>query len=223
MCRLLHPKADYIFDQWWQAKWWIRHATAFWNGRNWAKKLIFLAHFESFFVYTPVHPTRYIPRFCQLKYLIKIYICDKFNQYSICGCEIKNFQSLLFWSSINEMAPFWDCLGPLPQILLGLPDMKTVFKKSFKILNFGSNGMQLKFTVLIHIGAQYTDGKPKILVKTKISAKTTFSEIINNVTPRSQKNHIILVKLSHKAFSGPKLGLNYHHGSKGHHKFSHRL
>ena len=134
MCRLLHPKADYIFDQWWQAKWWIRHATAFWNGRNWAKKLIFLAHFESFFVYTPVHPTRYIPRFCQLKYLIKIYICDKFNQYSICGCEIKNFQSLLFWSSINEMAPFWDCLGPLPQILLGLAETSRDENSVWKVL-----------------------------------------------------------------------------------------
>ena len=40
----------------------------------------------------------------------------------------------------------------------------------------------------------------------------------NNVNPRSQKNHRILGKLSLKTFFGPKLGLNYHHGSKGHSK-----
>ena len=28
------------------------------------------------------------------------------------GCEIKNFQSLLYWFSIHEIVPFWDLLGP---------------------------------------------------------------------------------------------------------------
>ena len=88
-----------------------------------------------------------------------------------------------------------------------------MFEKSFKILNFGSNGMQLKFTVSVHIGAQFTVGKPKILLKPKISAKTASLGIINNVSPRSQKNQKILVKLSQKTFSGPKLGLYYHYGS----------
>ena len=51
-------------------------------------------------------------------------------------------------------------------------------------MNFGSNEMQLKFTVLFHIGAQLTAGKPKILLKTKISAKTASLGIINDVSPR---------------------------------------
>ena len=140
--------------------------------------------------------------------------------------KLKIFKVFCFDSASMKWPLFgiaWALSPKYCLVLQKLPEMKTVFEKSFKILNFGLNGMQLKFTVLVHIGAQYTDGKPKILVKTKISAKTTFSGIINNVTPRSHKNHRIPVKLSHKAFSGPKLGLNYQHGSKGHHKSSHSL
>ena len=92
-----------------------------------------------------------------------------------------------------------------------------VFGKSFKILNFGSNGMQLRFTVLVHFGAQFTDRKPKLLLKPKISAKNASLGII----PRSQKNYWILKKLSQKTFFGPKFGLNCHHGSKVHHTSSH--
>ena len=123
------------------------------NGQNWAKNWFF-AHFESFFLYTIVHPMRQNPRFCQLKDLLR-YICGTFYQYSICGCE-------------NQ-------------------------KKS------------------------------KILLKNKFSAKTASLGIINNVSPGSETNHKVLVKLSQKIFSGFKLGLNYHHGSNGHHKFSHSL
>ena len=83
--------------------------------------------------------------------------------------------------------------------------------------------MQLRFTVSVHIGAQFTIRKQKLLLKTKISAKNASLGIINNLSPRSQKNQKILVKLSEKISSGPKLGLDYHHGSKGHHKFSHSL
>ena len=128
------------------------------------------------------------------------------------------------------MIPFWNCLGPLPKyclILLKLPGIvsskTTVFQKPFRLLNFGSNGMQLKFTVSVHISAQYTNVKPKILVKVKIYAKAASLGIINNVTPRSQKNNRVRVKLSQKTFSGLKLFLNYHYGSKGHHKFSQSL
>ena len=95
-------------------------------------------------------------------------------------------------------------------------------EKSFKILNFGSNGMQLMFTFSVHTGAQFTVGKPKISLKTKSTAKTASLVIINKVSPRSQKNHRIIVKFSQKILSGSKLGLD-HHGSKGHHKFSHSL
>ena len=92
-----------------------------------------------------------------------------------------------------------------------------VFGKSFKILNFGSNGMRLRFTVLVHFGAQFTDRKPKLLLKPKISAKNASLGII----PRSQKNYWILKKLSQKTFFGPKFGLKCHHESKVHHTNSH--
>ena len=71
---------------------------------------------------------------------------------------------------------------------------------------FGSNGTRLKFTVLFTFGAQFTAGKPKILLKTKIFAKTKSLGISNNVSPRSQKNYRILVKLSKKYFLGGQIG-----------------
>ena len=82
-----------------------------------------------------------------------------------------------------------------------------MFKKSFKILNFRSNGTQ--FTVLVYFGAQFTTGKPNVLLKTKVFAKTKSLEISNNVSPKSQKNHRILVKLSKKktTFFGPNCPL----------------
>ena len=58
--------------------------------------------------------------------------------------------------------------------------------------------------------------KPKLLLKHKISAKTASLRIINNISPRSQKNHRIPRK-----FSGPKCDLNCHNRSKGHHANSH--
>ena len=99
-----------------------------------------------------------------------------------------------------------------------------VFEKSFKILNFGSNGTHPEFTVLVHFGGQFTAGEPKILLKTKISAKTTFLGVSNNVSPKSQKNHRILVKLNKKktcAQIGSKLPPLT--ASKGYQKFSHSL
>ena len=56
----------------------------------------------------------------------------------------------------------------------------------------GSTGMQLKFTVSVNFGAQFTAGNPKLLLKTKISAKTASFGIVNKVSPMSQKNHRIL-------------------------------
>ena len=120
----------------------------------------------------------------------------------------------------------------LPQILFDLMKLwpeticnkkNTVSEKYFKILHFGTNGMQLKFTVLVHSGAKLTAGKPKILLKTNISAKTASLGIINNVSVKSQKNLRILGNLSQKTFFGPTLGLNCHHVSKAHQKFLHSL
>ena len=109
--------------------------------------------------------------------------------------------------------PFLELLGPYSpkycSILLKFSNKtKAVFEKSLKILNFGSNGMHPKFTVLVHFGAQFTTRKPKKLLKTKIYAKTASLGIPNNVSPRSQKNHRILVKLSKKkTFFGPNCPL----------------
>ena len=75
------------------------------------EKIDFLAHFESFFVYNLVDPMRSTPRVYQMNAVIKIYICGKFHHYSICGCDIKNFQSVLCWFSVHEMSHFCDFLG----------------------------------------------------------------------------------------------------------------
>ena len=48
----------------------------------------------------------------------------------------------------------------------------------------------------------------KILLKTKISAKTKSLGLSNSVSPRSQKNHSILAKSNKKTFFWPKLSLN---------------
>ena len=130
-------------------------------------KTYFWGYFESFFTYAP--------RFSQMKELIKIHICGKFHHYSICGCKTKKFQSFSYQSSIHKMAPFWWFLGPyFPKycsVLLKFwlevisNKINTVFEKSFKILHFGLNGTQPKFTVIVYFGALFTGGKPKILLK----------------------------------------------------------
>ena len=76
-------------------------------------------------------------------------------------------------------------------------------------MNFGSNGTHPKFTALIHFGAEFTAGKPKILLKTKLFGKTTFLGISNNVSLRTLKNNIILVNLSKKTILWPKCGINF--------------
>ena len=60
--------------------------------KNGAKKLFFYSYFVTFFVYALLHPMSYPPRFCQMKEVIKVYICGKFLQYIICGYEVKDFQ-----------------------------------------------------------------------------------------------------------------------------------
>ena len=116
----------------------------------------------------------------------------------------------------------------LAEILTEVVYNKTnkVFEKSFTILNFGPNRMHPKFTVLVHFGAQFTARKPKIFLKTKISEKAASLGISNNVNPRSQKHHRIIVKLSKKnniflAQIGSKLLPGA--APKGHQKLSHRL
>ena len=62
----------------------------------WPKNLFFVSFCKFFFLYALLHPMNYNRRFCQMKGLNKIYICGKFHQYSLCGSEIKNFQSFLY-------------------------------------------------------------------------------------------------------------------------------
>ena len=84
------------------------------------QKTDFLSHFGSFFC---LRSMNYTPRFCQMKDLINTYICGKFHQYSICGWEIKNFQSFLYWFSIHEMASFWVFWLLFPQLLFNLDEI----------------------------------------------------------------------------------------------------
>ena len=108
------PVWIFIFDNWWHARWCIRYSTVSFevlrNGKNWNKKRIFWLIFWVF-LFTPSHPVNYTPRFCQMKELMKIYIYGKYHQYSICGFEIKNFQSFLCWFSIHKMALFGGFFG----------------------------------------------------------------------------------------------------------------
>ena len=46
-----------------------------------------------------------------------------FHQYSICGCEVKNFQSFLYYLSSNEMVPFKGFWAFLPQILFDFAEI----------------------------------------------------------------------------------------------------
>ena len=102
---------------------------------------------------------------------------------------------------------------------------KTVFENPSKILNFDSNGTHSKITVLVHFGAQFNTGKPKILLKTKDSAKTIFLGISSNQSPRPQKNHRILVELSKEKIFWIQIGSKLPPGAmlKGYQKFSHSI
>ena len=92
----------------------------------------------------------------------------------------------LFGIDSASMKPFLGFFWPFfPKILFSFAEIltrgglqlvfgNTEFEKYFNILYFSSNGRHPKFTVLFHFGGQFTAGKPKILLKPKISAKTTF-------------------------------------------------
>ena len=125
---------------------------------------------------------------------------DKFLQNSICGCEVQNFLSFSYWFSIHEMAPFFgrgergeDSSPYFHKYCSILLKIWTELKwNAPKVYNFGT-----------FWGSIYH-------LKTKIYAKTAPLGILNNVSPRSQKNHRILVELSKK--KKHKLCLNCHLG-----------
>ena len=181
--------------------------------KNW-----FFAHFESFFVYHLVHPWDTPQGFANWKTLLR-YICGKFHQYNL------NVHFFLYWFNILEMAPFWNFLGPCsPKYCLVLlkfwPEVVYNKKNSvWKILQNLEFWLKCSAIKVNYFGPYWG---PIYYWKTKNIVKN--QNFCNNcVTSRSHKNHRILAKLNQKTFSGPKLGLNYHHGSKGHQKFSHSL
>ena len=174
---------------------------------NWGEKAGFLAHFESFFVYALLHPMSCAPRFCQMKDLSKIYICGKFHQYSICGCEVKKFKvfridsALMKWSRFGGFEPLLQILVDLAEILtrgnLSIREIQRLKNSSrFWILVQMEHTQSLQFWSIFR--AQFTVGKPKILLKTIFLQKTAPLGISNNARPSSQNNHRILVKLSKK-------------------------
>ena len=152
--------------------------------KKWFKlgqKTDFFTSLWGVFCVCSITPYELCPRFCELKDLIQIQFCGGSHKNRICGCEV---QSFFYWFSIHEMATFWGFFSALyfPKywsILLKWSDVvlkktNTVFQKSFKLFNFGSNGKHPNFTVLVHFGAQFTARKPKILLKIRISTKITY-------------------------------------------------
>ena len=88
----------------------------YWRSKKWSKlgqKTDFFGSFWEVFCLFP---------FTQFELRLKIlvnerpslstYLRGKFHQYSICGCEFKNFRSFSCLFSIHKIAPFWDFLGP---------------------------------------------------------------------------------------------------------------
>ena len=88
--------------------------------------------------------------FFEIKVLIKIHNCGTFHLYSICNCEVINFQMFSWQCSIHEIAPLGSFLGPNSpkccQILLKfLPELviketQTVFKEFWKNSIFYETG-----------------------------------------------------------------------------------
>ena len=102
------------------------------------------------------------------------------------------------------MAPFWVFLGSyFPKYCSMLQKFSLIrqthcLKNLSKFCILAQMRCTQKFTVLVYFGTDFTARKTKILLKTTIFAKTTFLEISNNVSQRSQKNQRVLVPLSRK-------------------------
>ena len=72
----------------------------------------FLPYFKRLFVYALLHPLSSTLIFCKLKDLIKVHNCGKFHLYSVCGCQVKNFQSFSCKIRIHTGPIFEGLLGP---------------------------------------------------------------------------------------------------------------
>ena len=112
--------------------------------------------------------------------------------------------------------PFWGFLSPFspkygasllkfrPEVVSHKP--KTVSQHSFKIKCLSRNETYPKLKVLVHFGAHFIPGKPKILPKTRIFSETKSLRLLNNRSTRSQINHRILIKLIKKIHFWGKYG-----------------
>ena len=201
------------------------------DGQNWPKKLIFCSFWEVFCL-RPRTPYEIHPKILPIdRPYLEIYVVSFISKACVV-VKSKVFKFFLYQFSIRKMAAFWVFLGPYSPkycfILLKLwPEVVSNKKNSvWKILQtlefyFKWNAVKV-YSFGPYWGPIY-HRKTKNIAKNQNFFKISSLGIINNVSPRFQKNHKLLVKLSQKTFSGPKLGLNYHHELKGHHKFSHSL
>ena len=62
------------------------------KGSKLGKKTGFVGHFLRFFVYALLRPLCYAPIFYQMKGVIEIHNPGKFHHYTICGCQVTDFQ-----------------------------------------------------------------------------------------------------------------------------------
>ena len=85
------------------------------NSSKWSQKSHFLASFRRFFVYALLCPLSHASAFCQNEGLMKIHNLDKFHGYSICGCQVINFQSFPYQSASLKwsfLGTFWALTPP---------------------------------------------------------------------------------------------------------------
>ena len=197
----------------------IRYLTVFVSlkrvGQNWAKKPIFWVIFGGFSL-TPSNALWVPPQILrQMKDLMKIHNRAKFHLYSICGSQVIKFQIVSWRCSIHEMAHFGGFLSPFSpkwssNLLKFGPEVEyhrpmTLYEESLKLMSLRGKGTYPKFWVLVHFWAQFTPGKHKILLKTLIFPKTTSFGLSDDTSPKSNRNHIILIYLIKKThFLGPK-------------------
>ena len=129
---------------------------SFGNSKNGAKKNHFLAFFHRFSGHAPWTPLCHAQIFCQMKVLLVINNRGKFHRYSICGCQVRRFQSFSCQKKGEFLATFGWFLGHN-------------FRKSGQILY---KFRKVKQTIILH--HIYYGFWNSIENFKKISPKTTF-------------------------------------------------
>ena len=134
----------------------LQFREVFRNGLNWTKKMIFwfilhlMSTSQNFAKYRTL--LRYIS---EVSFISVAYAVVKWKILKVFCIDSVSMKCPLFCDFLRPYSPKY-CLILLKLWPLVVSNKKkTVFKKSFKILNFGSNGMQLKFTVSVHFGTQF--------------------------------------------------------------------